>query len=134
MGPQHLKVKEQDISLTKNYCITVNIKTISSVHIFIFKIQVLGSHELKESHHMTGHIHFWITPTPKIFNVCYNQLKSVNSWDTVNFRVLRPDSLNLLWRNSSFRNFAILLAESIFANISGMRFFPNIGFVKEHSK
>ena len=44
-----------------------------------------------ESHRMTGHIHFLTTPTPKIFNVCYNQLKSVNSWDTVNFRVQRPD-------------------------------------------
>ena len=47
VGPQHLKVKEQDTSLTKNYCITINIKTISSIHIFIFKIQVSGSHELK---------------------------------------------------------------------------------------
>ena len=45
--PWHLKVKEQDISLTKNYCITINIKIISSIHIFVFKIQVLGSHELK---------------------------------------------------------------------------------------
>ena len=51
-GPQK-KVKEHDISLTKNYCITVNIKIMSSIHIFIFKIQVLGSHELK------SHCHFW---------------------------------------------------------------------------
>ena len=49
----HLKVKEQDISLIKNYCITINIKIISSIHIFIFKIQVLGSHELK------SHCHLW---------------------------------------------------------------------------
>ena len=60
--------------------------------------------------------------------------KSVNSWDTVNLRVQRPDLLNLLWRNSSFRNYAIWLAESILAYISGTRFFPNIGFVQEHSK
>ena len=53
VGPQHLKVKEQDNSLTKNYCITINIKIISSIHIFIFKIQVLGSHELK------SHCHLW---------------------------------------------------------------------------
>ena len=49
----HLKVKEYDTSLTKNYCITINIKIISSIHIFIFKIQVLGSHELK------SHCHLW---------------------------------------------------------------------------
>ena len=48
----HLKVKEQDISLIKNYCITINIKIISSIHIFIFKIQVLGSHELKSHCHL----------------------------------------------------------------------------------
>ena len=77
---------------------------------------------------------FLTTSTPKIFNICYNQLKSVNSWETVNFRVQRPDLLNLLWRNSSFRNYAIWLAESILAYISGTRFFPNIGFVQEHSK
>ena len=52
VDPHHLKVKEQDISLTKNYCITINIKIISSIHIFIFKIQVLGSHEL-------SYCHFW---------------------------------------------------------------------------
>ena len=49
MEPWHLK----DISLTKNYCITINIKIISSIHIFIFKVQVLGSHELK------SHCHLW---------------------------------------------------------------------------
>ena len=48
----HLKVKEQEISLTKGYDITINIKIISSIHIFIFKMQVLGSHELK------SHCHF----------------------------------------------------------------------------
>ena len=53
MDPQHLKDKEQDISITKNYCITINIKIISSIHIFILKIQVLGSLELK------NHCHFW---------------------------------------------------------------------------
>ena len=49
---QHLKVKEYNISLTKNYCITINIKIISFIHIFIFKIQVLGFHEVK------SHCHF----------------------------------------------------------------------------
>ena len=45
-GSRHLKVKEQHISLTKNYCIIVSIKIISSVHIFILKIQqILESRE-----------------------------------------------------------------------------------------
>ena len=35
--------------LTKNYCITSNIKIIRSIHIFILKI--LGSHELKPHCH-----------------------------------------------------------------------------------
>ena len=51
--PLHLKIKEQHISLTKNYCITFSIQKISSIHKFILKIQqILGSHELK------GHCHF----------------------------------------------------------------------------
>ena len=54
MDFQHLKVKEKDICLTKNYCTTIGIQKINSFHKFIFKIQqILGSHELK------GHGHFW---------------------------------------------------------------------------
>ena len=57
MHPQHLKVKEYDISLTKNYCITIRIQKISSIHKLILKIQqVLGSHELE------GHGHFGPCP------------------------------------------------------------------------
>ena len=56
--PQHLQV-EEDISLTKN-CITISIQKISSIHIFILKMQqILGSPEL------TGHNHFGPHP-PKI--------------------------------------------------------------------
>ena len=223
-GPPEFKNQRVgDISLTKNCCITINIKIISSIHKFIFKIQVLGSHELKshchlwqstlkkdwinfqpsstctsmqkirlyilESNIQTGHTHFWPCPPNKFFIsfqllwICINMpkislfhlfilqiesileshlmtghihfwpcqplnfqhpfnfyefvpacKKSVHSWDTVNLRVQRPDLLNLLWRNTSFRNYAIWLAESILAYISGTRFFPNIGFVQEHSK
>ena len=89
--------------------------------------------------------HDWPDPflTTPIFNILliYMNLyqhakckKSVNSWDTINFRVQRPGLLNLLWRDSSFKNHAIWLAESILAYISGTRFFPNIWFVQEHSK
>ena len=50
----HLKVKdiEYDLNLTKNYCITVNMQKISSIHTLNLKIQqILGSHEL------FGHTH-----------------------------------------------------------------------------
>ena len=62
-----LKVKdiEYDVGLTKNYCITVSIQKISSIHKFIQ--QILGSHEL------TDHTHFWPDP-PK--NHCNNFLLS----------------------------------------------------------
>ena len=42
--------------------------------------------------------------------------------------------INVIWRNSIFKNPAIWLAESILAYISGTGFFPNIGFVQQHSK
>ena len=48
---QHLKVKkiEQDISLIKNYCITINKQHISSIHKFNLKIhQIFGSDEIKD--------------------------------------------------------------------------------------
>ena len=113
----------------------MNMPKISLFHLFILQIE-----SILESHHMTGHIHFW-PRQPLHFKRPFNLhefvpacKKSVNSWDTVNLRVQRPDLRNLLWRNSSFRNYAIWLAESILAYISGTRFFPNIGFVQEHSK
>ena len=51
VDPRHLKV-EEDIKLTKNYCIIINIQKISSIHKFILKIkQILGSHEIKGNGH-----------------------------------------------------------------------------------
>ena len=48
MDPWHLKVKEYDISLTKNYCVTISIKKTSSIHKFVLKVQqILESRELK---------------------------------------------------------------------------------------
>ena len=48
----HLKVKdiEYNVGLTKNYCITVSMRKISSIHKLIQ--QILGSHELN------GHAQF----------------------------------------------------------------------------
>ena len=101
----------------------MNMPKISLFHLFILQIE-----SILESHHMTGHIHFW-PRQPLNFQRPFNLhefvpacKKSVNSWDTVNLRVQRPDLLNLLWRNSSFTNYAIWLAESILAYISGTRF------------
>ena len=66
--PQHLQV-EEDISLTKN-CITISIQKISSIHIFILKMQqILGSPEL------TGHNHFG--PHPPKNNWINFQLSSI---------------------------------------------------------
>ena len=48
---QHLKVKKiaQDIILIKNYCITINMQKISSIHKSSLKIQqIFGSHEIKD--------------------------------------------------------------------------------------
>ena len=47
----HLKVKdiEFNVGLIKNYCITVSMKKISSVHKLIQ--QILGSHELNDNTH-----------------------------------------------------------------------------------
>ena len=44
----HLKVKniEYNVGLTNNYCITVSMKKVSSIHKFIQEI--LGSHELND--------------------------------------------------------------------------------------
>ena len=52
----HLKVKdiEYNVNLTKNYCITVSMQKISSIHKLSLKIQqVLGSHELNGLGHLS---------------------------------------------------------------------------------
>ena len=52
-GPQHLTVKQQDISLTRNYCIIISIQIITSIHSFILKIQlILESRERKDHCHL----------------------------------------------------------------------------------
>ena len=48
----HLRV-EEDISLTKNYCITISIQKIRSIHKFILNMQ-----QILESHELTGYGHF----------------------------------------------------------------------------
>ena len=49
----HLKVKdiEEDVLLTKNYCITVSLQNITSIHTLIQ--QIFGSYE------QNGYAHFW---------------------------------------------------------------------------
>ena len=105
VDPQHLKFKEWDISLTKNYWIIIKTKTITSIHIFIFKTQVLGSHELK------SHCHFSLNQlsvkiqskmTESTFSLPAfvvtrkkSAISSVQFWDKVNFRVPWPDRPHL---------------------------------------
>ena len=88
------KNKKCNVGLIKNYCITVSMQKISSIHKLIQ--QILGSHELND------HAHFWPSP-PKnhwnnflLFWICTTMQKnqfipSIHSWDTANFRVLWPD-------------------------------------------
>ena len=86
MDPQHLKVEEWDISLTRNYCITIKIQIISSIHIFILKIQqILGSCELK------GHYHFWQSPPKNHWINFWLSWICSSMLETANFRVLWPD-------------------------------------------
>ena len=56
----HSKVKdiEHNVGLTKNYCMTVSMQKISSIHKLLLKIHwILGSRKLN------GHAHFWPHPT-----------------------------------------------------------------------
>ena len=94
----------------------MNMPKISLFHLLIHQIE-----SILESHHMTGNIYFWphqLLNFQRPFNLhkfvpaCQ---KSANSWDTVNLRVQRQDLLNLLWRNSSLRNyFGLHLRNKIF--------------------
>ena len=81
---------------------------ISLFYLFILQIEsILGScHDWP--------LPFLTKPTSKIFNIlliCMNlYLHPKNQLilkDTVNFIVQRPDLLNLLWRNNSFKNHTI---------------------------
>ena len=58
----HLKVKniEYNVGLTNNYCITVSMQKVSSIHKLIQ--QILGSHELND------YTHFWPGPPKNHWN------------------------------------------------------------------
>ena len=52
-GPTSTTAVKCDVGRSKNYCITVSMQKISSIHKLILKIQqILWSHELN------GHVHF----------------------------------------------------------------------------
>ena len=59
---RHLKAKNKKciVDLMKNYCITVSMQKISSIHKLIQ--QILGSHELND------HAHFWAGPPKNHWN------------------------------------------------------------------
>ena len=73
----HLKVEDKncDVGLTKNYCITVSMQKISSIHKLIQ--QILGSHELND------HAHFRPGPTftfLKFAPTCQKSVHCINSF------------------------------------------------------
>ena len=55
-GPSAFKSQRVGYQTNQKLCITINFKIISYIHIFILRIQVLGSQELK------SHCHFWQGP------------------------------------------------------------------------
>ena len=106
---------------------------ISLFFLFILQIQ-----SILKSHHMTGHTQFSVS-TPKTFKLIFMKLyqdaknkliplansilESSNQIGQI--KMLKWDCfINLLERNSSFRNLAIWLADRILAINSGTRFSP----------
>ena len=83
----HLKIKneEYNVGLTKNYCITVSMQKICTIHKLNLNMQqVLGYHELND------HTHFCSQPPKNDWNNFYLfwiGTISIHSWGTVNFRV-----------------------------------------------
>ena len=50
--PPAFKSQREGYQSNQNYCITISIKKISSIHKFILKVQqILGFHELKSNGH-----------------------------------------------------------------------------------
>ena len=105
----NLKAKNKtcNVALIKNYCITVSMQKVSSIHKLIQ--QILGSHELND------YTHFWPGPPKNHWNnfllswICYakNQfIPSIHSWDTANFRVPWPTGQTHFWPCQS-KNFLI---------------------------
>ena len=81
-----LKVKdiEYNVGLTKNYCITVSMQKISSIHKLIQ--QILGSHELND------HPHFWPGPPKNLWNnFLFSWICTTMQKISLLHRVPRPD-------------------------------------------
>ena len=86
---------------------------ISLFHLFILQIE-----SILESHHMTGHIHFWprqLLNFQRPFNLhefVPASKKSVNSWDTVNYgeivhlEIMQFDWLRVFWPKSQEQDFS----------------------------
>ena len=73
----------------------------SKKSVYIFQLFILQIQSILESHHQTGHTNFWHVH-PRNFKLCFNLcdivphaknqlIPSILSWNTVNFRVQRPD-------------------------------------------
>ena len=82
----HLKVKDKEynVGLTKNYCITVSMQKISSIHTLVLKIQqIWGSYELNKWAHP-----FFTTPSTAnkyYFSVGHHEQKNKKSTSQIKF-------------------------------------------------
>ena len=78
---QALKVKDEkcEVGLMKNYCITVSIQKISSIHAFIQ--QILGSHELTMPIFDQAH--------PKIIEIAFSFLKFAPAFQKSNHSITK---------------------------------------------
>ena len=65
---------------------------------------------------------------PKISWSTLNLFEFVLTWKKSGYFI------DLFWRYGLLKNPAIWLVENILAYVSGTKFFPNMGFVQEHSK
>ena len=147
----HLKAKNKkcNVGLIKNYCITVSMQKISSIHKLIQ--QILGYHELND------HTHFWPGPPKNYWNnfllswICTTMRKIssfhlfileiqpiLESRDQTGHTHLAMPKIRLFhWfvlRYNWLENPAIWLAENILACISWTKISPNMEFVQELSK
>ena len=145
----------------KNYCITVSMQEISSIHKLIQ--QISGYHKLND------HAHFWLGPPKNHWNnfllssICTTMQKnqfipsiqeshdqtghthfwphqSKIFWSTFNLCEFVSSCkksgyfIDLFWRYGWLKNPAIWLSENILAHVSGTKIFPNMAFEQEQSK
>ena len=147
----HLKVKnrEHNVGLANNYCITVSMQKVSSIHKLIQ--QILVSHELIDytqfwpgppKNHWNNFLLSWICTTMQKISSFHQFILEIQpileSRDQTGHTHLAMPKIRLFhWfvlRYNWLENPAIWLAENILACISWTKISPNMEFVQELSK